>query len=80
MPANFSSADLTSSDDFPPGRKWTFFHHVTFRGSRNGGVEKLSSALTRSASCRSAFVEFAESMVSSPTPSPTIFFAVSPTR
>ena len=78
--ANFSSASLTSSDDLPPGRKCTFFHHVTLRGSRNGGVEKLSSAFTRSASCSSAFVEFAESITSSPTPSPTIFFAVSPTR
>ena len=71
--ANFSIASLTSADGAPPpwcGRNMTFFHHVTLRGSRNGGVEKLMSTSAMSLSCSSAFVEVAESTTSSPVPSP----------
>ena len=80
--ANAASAVLTSSETafLPPGRKCTFFHHVTLRGSRNGGVEKESSALRMSESCKSAFVEFRESTTSSPTPSPTTLRAAEDTR
>ena len=78
--ANFSSASLTAADDLPPGRKWTLRHHVTFFGSRNGGVENDSSARRRSASWRSSLVAVIESISSSPTPSPTVLRAASSTR